>query len=217
MVASTVAPKKKYRGGSRKGEPGHRQAANDKYHNYKVCDACGERKRLVDFALTGKWRKKLAADPTRYRRKCKKCTRPLNAVEVDPDFKPDRNRRVKRPRNGVEDREYAAAYKRRARRETRVKALKYLAEKGCCECGERDPRVLEFDHIEPREKKYVIAKLFSNGYSWGAEKLRAEIRKCRVICANCHRKHTIVQQEHYSHTDVRAALRQIFEDYGIDE
>ena len=208
MTSSTTAPKK----------PGPRQAHNDKFHNFKVCQTCNVEKRLADFALVGQWRKKRAADPKRYRKDCKECTRAPSATEVDPDFKPHRARKVyPKPRTDGEKREANAAYKRRARRETRIRALEYGAAKGCCDCGERDPRVLEFDHIEPCKKENGIAKLFSDGYSWGAEKLRAEIRKCRVICANCHRKHTIIQQEHYSHKDVRAALRGIYEFYDIDE
>jgi len=208
MTSSTTAPKK----------PGPRQAHNDKFHNFKVCKTCGEEKRLADFALTGNWRKKRAADPKRYKPHCKECSRAPSAVAVDPNFKPVRVRKPRTRKTTPEERRAAAAkYKRRQRRNTRIKSLEYLAEKGCCECGERDPRVLEFDHIEPREKEYDVSKLFSNGYSWGAEKLREEIRKCRVICANCHRKHTIEQQEHYSHDDVRAALRGIYDRYAITE
>jgi hypothetical protein len=137
---------------------------------------------------------------------------------VDPNFIPHRVRApVKVKQTPEEKRAYAAQYKRRARRATRIKALEYLAQKGCCDCGERDPRVLEFDHIDPSEKANDVATLFSNGFGWGSEKLREEIRKCRVICSNCHRKHTILQQEYYAHDDVRAALRGIYEHYNITE
>lgn len=208
MTGSATAPKK----------PGPRQAHNDKFHNYKVCRTCKDEKRLADFALTGNWRKKRAADPRRYRKDCKECCRAPSATQVDPAFAPHRIKKAPTPNQTPEEkRAYAAQYKRRARRTTRIKALEYLAKKGCADCGERDPRVLEFDHLDPSRKSDDISKLFSDGYSWGSEKLRVEIRKCRVVCANCHRKHTIVQQEHYSHEDVRAALRGIYEHYDIDE
>lgn len=206
MVASTTAPKK----------PGPRQAATDRWHNYKVCGSCGKNKRMTEFAFAGGWRKKRAANPKRYKSDCKECTRAPSAAQTDPDFVVSRSRKVyPKNRTDEEKRASAASYKRAQRRATRIKALAYLAEKGCCECGERDPRVLEFDHIEPREKEHDVAKLFSDGYSWGAEKLRAEIRKCRVICANCHRRHTVQQQEYYSHEDVASALQQIDEHYDI--
>ena len=210
MTSSAEGPKKA-------GYP-RRVAEIDKFHNFKVCRTCGVEKRLADFALTGKWRKKRAADPKRYKLDCKECTRAPAATQVDPNFVPHRIRKpYKRNQTAAEKREYQATYKRRARRETRIKALEYLAEKGCESCGERDPRVLEFDHINPDEKSADICKLFSDGYSWGAEKLREEIRKCRVLCANCHRKHTTVQQDHYAHGDVQTALRGIYDRYDITE
>ena len=196
---------------------GPRQAENDKFHNFKACNMCGETKRLADFAFQGHdWRKKRAADPTRYKARCKKCTRAPSATEVDPNFKPTRSpRRAYGTGTPATKRESAAKYRAGVRRASRIKSLQYLAEKGCQECGIRDPRVLEFDHLEPALKSSTVAVLLSNGYSWGSEQLRAEIRKCRVLCANCHRKHTIVQQDHYSHPEVKDALQQIYRDYSI--
>ncbi|TFH42454.1 MAG: hypothetical protein E4H01_13460 [Lysobacterales bacterium] len=205
------------RAGSRPGDI-RRTAANDKFHNFKACLGCGETKRLADFAKTNGWRNKRAADPKRYKPRCKACTKAYNAARVDPNFEPRRTPRVPgRDLSPAEKRAIAAEYKRQARRLTRIKALEYLADKGCESCGERDPRVLEFDHIEPGTKNGHVADLFGNGYSWGSERLREEIRKCRVLCANCHRRHTIVQQDHYSHPDVRDALQGIYATYGITD
>lgn len=176
---------------------------------------CGESKRLADFAIIK--RKKRAADPKRYSRKCKKCTRAPSAAQTDPNFKPDRRYKAPVKRTPEEKREYNAEYKRRTRRLARIKSLEYLAEKGCCDCGTRDPRVLEFDHLDPSEKSKGVCRLLCDGYSWASEKLRQEIRKCRVICANCHRLHTIVQQGHYAHTDVQAALQEIDARYDIGD
>lgn len=201
-------------GGLKKGQPSPRQAANDKFHNFKVCSRCGENKRLADFSFNSGWKRKLAADPTRYRKRCKKCSRAPSAAADTPGFNAKRAAPRKRL-SDTERRSREARYKRRKRRVTRVKALEYLAEKGCCECGTHDPRVLEFDHIEPCDKEHAVSRLLCDGYSWGTEKLRAEIRKCRVICANCHRKHTIIQQEHYAHKDVAEALQNIYDRYGI--
>ena len=61
-------------------------------------------------------------------------------------------------------------------------------EAGCCECGyDANPYALDFDHINPEEKEFNISKKLQQ-YSW--KKLKVEIDKCRVMCANCHRIHS---------------------------
>ncbi len=63
--------------------------------------------------------------------------------------------------------------------------LEYFAEHPCVDCGEPDPIVLEFDHL--RDKRFNIgAKLAT--HPWPA--ILAEIEKCDVVCANCHRRRT---------------------------
>jgi len=209
VTGSTKGPKRPMGGQNSK--------AVSKFHHSKTCNTCGESKRLADFAIIR--RKLRAANPKRYSNKCKECTRAPSAATTDPNFKPDRKRRRKR-KVGVsleEARKTKRDYQRRARRATRIKCLEYLAEKGCCKCGNRDPRVLEFDHLSRRAKAKAIATLLSSGYSWASEKLRTEIRKCRVICANCHRLHTVVQREYYAHEDVQSVLTRLLEEHGIDE
>jgi hypothetical protein len=72
------------------------------------------------------------------------------------------------------------------REKLRKYVWKYLKEHGCEECGERDPRVLEFDHIDPHEKRATVSEMVAGAYSM--DSLKEEIGKCRVLCANCHRK-----------------------------
>lgn len=100
-------------------------------------------------------------------------------------------------------------YKRKVRKETRIQSMVYLAKHGCEECGERDPRKLEYDHKNGDDKERNISDLISNGYSWTSPVMVAEIRKCRVICSNCHRLHTIVQQGYYAFEDVQRTLGQL--------
>lgn len=64
-------------------------------------------------------------------------------------------------------------------------AYKYLATHGCVDCGERDPIVLEFDHVRG-EKEFTIGK----SYDFSLDKIKKEIAKCVVRCANCHRRVT---------------------------
>lgn len=64
--------------------------------------------------------------------------------------------------------------------------LQHLSENPCVDCGEDDPIVLEFDHV--RGKSFNICDA-----GWKLTtiaKLKAEIAKCEIRCANCHRRKT---------------------------
>ena len=60
---------------------------------------------------------------------------------------------------------------------------------GCSRCDEDDPVCLDFHHLDGAEKKMSVGKMIAFGY--GKDRIEAEIEKCIVLCANCHRK------EHY--------------------
>tara|TARA_B100000989_G_C19359802_1_gene392753 strand:+ start:289 stop:639 length:351 start_codon:yes stop_codon:yes gene_type:complete len=47
---------------------------------------------------------------------------------------------------------------------------------------------LEFDHINPSKKKLAISRMIFQGSNF--ESFKNEIRKCRILCANCHAIHT---------------------------
>ena len=55
----------------------------------------------------------------------------------------------------------------------------------CARCPENHIATLDFHHIDPSEKEYEVSKLVSNGMYTKAYK---EVKKCIVLCANCHRK-----------------------------
>lgn len=71
----------------------------------------------------------------------------------------------------------------------------YLLTHPCVDCLETDPIVLEFDH--QRDKISTIERLINNGCS--IEKIKKEIDKCEIRCANCHAKKTARTFNYYRH------------------
>lgn len=57
---------------------------------------------------------------------------------------------------------------------------------GCKECGERHPAVLAFHHVDRRTKKMRISQMIARKQPKSVIEL--EIKKCVVLCANCHAK-----------------------------
>ena len=93
---------------------------------------------------------------------------------------------------------YGDAYRERARvrkANTKIdrqdKMADYMLGRGCENCGVDDIRVLDFDHLDPSLKSFSIARAINASYSW--ERIQEEIKKCRILCANCHRIRTAEQ------------------------
>jgi hypothetical protein len=91
---------------------------------------------------------------------------------------------------------YRSSYIRKARIRNAAQSkingdflIEYLSDHPCLDCGEADIVVLEFDH--QRDKLFNVSVLCREGYS--LEKLKQEIAKCEVVCANCHRRRTAKQ------------------------
>lgn len=64
----------------------------------------------------------------------------------------------------------------------------YKASLSCIRCGESHFACLEFHHIKPEEKKLKISHYTKGGWIGNKPKLLEELKKCIVLCANCHRK-----------------------------
>tara|TARA_B100000497_G_C7381682_1_gene244418 strand:+ start:66 stop:491 length:426 start_codon:yes stop_codon:yes gene_type:complete len=63
---------------------------------------------------------------------------------------------------------------------------------GCQICGyKKHPNALHFDHLDIKNKKKEIAYLVTYGF----QTIKNEMRKCRVLCANCHAEHTAKQRK----------------------
>lgn len=78
----------------------------------------------------------------------------------------------------------------RQRRSNRDLAYEYLLAHPCVDCGEADPVVLDFDHVDPGTKLWTVGKMLSRQATPAIER---EIEKCEVRCGNCHRMRTAKQ------------------------
>lgn len=83
--------------------------------------------------------------------------------------------------------------RKKYKQENRDFIFEFLNKNPCNICGEKDVLVLEFDHLH--DKKYNISEMISSGLT--LEVLKKEIEKCQVLCANCHRRKTAIEQNHY--------------------
>jgi hypothetical protein len=56
----------------------------------------------------------------------------------------------------------------------------------CERCRERHPATLQFHHRDPKAKVLSVSEAAHRG--WSLDKIRKEVAKCAVLCANCHAK-----------------------------
>ncbi len=71
----------------------------------------------------------------------------------------------------------------RYRRELKQKALDYLGGK-CSLCGyNKCVQALDFHHLDPLQKDFTISSKKTK-----FDKLKSELDKCILVCANCHRE-----------------------------
>ena len=95
----------------------------------------------------------------------------------------------------------ARAQKQRLSIERNGYLLGLFAANPCADCGETNPVVLEFDHL--RDKCFNIGSALPYR-NW--KSILAEIAKCEVVCANCHRKRTASRNPTVRAVLARAAL-----------
>lgn len=120
--------------------------------------------------------------------KCKICTNNYHRNNWYPKNKIKHMARVKKNK-----------YKTRQINYKRVVEEHFI--KGCFDCGEKDIRVLEFDHVRGVKKRLGkrtdgVSTLVRGGYSWLT--IKKEIDKCEVRCRNCHKKKTWKEQNYFS-------------------
>lgn len=111
----------------------------------------------------------------------------------DPEARRTYHREYMRNRHAKDPEARARQLARVRRNDARYEAEKrawidaYLADHPCVDCGEDDREVLDFDHVRGK-KTAAVSAFIRGGYSLA--KLIAEVAKCDVRCANCHRRIT---------------------------
>jgi len=71
------------------------------------------------------------------------------------------------------------------RRKIKLMAIEYKGGK-CQVCTyNKYPGGLDLHHIDPKTKEFGIG---ARGYTRSWEKIKAELDKCVLVCANCHRE-----------------------------
>ena len=136
----------------------------------RTCGGCGEIKPADDFA----WRRKAKGQRDNM-------CRPCRSAYGRAHYLANRQKYID-----------AEAERKRARAQVRTEWLiAFFEESPCVDCGERDPVVLEFDHL--RDKRFEITNQFASR-NW--QEILDEIAKCEVVCANCHRRRTAIRAGH---------------------
>ena len=134
----------------------------------KICSKCGDDKSIKDFAFRDQ-------ETNKRHSACRGCTR----IASNDHYK----------QNSRYYKDKAKARDKVVRIENLQFVMDYLKEHPCVDCGEKDPLVLEFDHIKDKFKN--VSRLVSERTS--LDKIKKEITKCEIRCANCHRRKTVVQ------------------------
>lgn len=78
---------------------------------------------------------------------------------------------------------YYVAKAKRARpvAQDKLRRIRQEADLHCIDCGFSHPAAMEFHHLDPSQKEGFVSRIQS------ASKLRKEMKKCVVLCSNCHR------------------------------
>jgi hypothetical protein len=132
----------------------------------KLCPKC----RLTKFGSEFPQRNPERQSPSAY---CKVCQRVYSRAHYQ--------------RNKVKHYIRRAEHQREYRLRNRQFLALILSDASCIDCGERDPIVLEFDHVSGK-KRYDISKMIHIGAAIAS--VEDELAKCVVRCANCHRRKT---------------------------
>jgi len=133
----------------------------------KKCSKCKKQKSEIEFSKCGKT----------LQRYCKACNR-----QAQQSW-----RQTKTGKSSTK------TTKKKMQEQSRRFIARLLNKSSCALCGFSNPLVLQFDHVNPSDKSHEIGKLIKLK-STSIASLKLELRKCRILCANCHFLVTAQQQ-----------------------
>ncbi len=132
------------------------------WHMTKICCTCKQSLPEDSFS----WRDKKNGKRSRECRACHAVTRKANY---------EKNKQ----------RDFDYVYERRKKLNAWLKS--YKSSLVCERCGENHPATIDFHHKNPAEKDINLS-IVVKAKGWSPERIMNEIKKCEVLCANCHRK-----------------------------
>lgn len=152
---------------------------------HKTCSRCKVKKPVTSFHKRTKSKSGLCS-------KCKDCQNALVRNHYRRTYGEENRKRMKKNRD--------------IRRDLLRKFYgQFLLDNPCVDCGETDIRVLEADHL--KDKKIEISMLMR--YAYSIERVKEELAKCQVRCANCHRRITTTRRKDWRHNFFHKQKRKV--------
>lgn len=129
----------------------------------KLCRKCNQTKPVSEFAFRSKSSGTLMSA-------CKSCHREYSRQHYRDNLSKYKTKAARwRKINVAANRDWIKDYK---------------ASNGCTYCDESEPAVLDLHHTDPSVKDNAVANLVV----YSLDKIKHEVSKCIVVCANCHRR-----------------------------
>lgn len=158
----------------------------------KVCSKCGEEKSVEEFNKNSAKKDGLCLY-------CKACIRLYTLEHKDAkrqynlEHKEElaNKKKVWYQKNKDIINKKETGYKRKKRQEyyDRINLIK--SNQPCISCGIIYPSYcMDFDHLPPFQKNFII----SYGYKYDWDEVIEEIKKCELICRNCHLERTFLRK-----------------------
>lgn len=131
----------------------------------KACCYCRKAKEDKEFAISPKTRKMIAV--------CQQCWDIHYAHRAkSADYHKEKQRQ-----EGKETRKKQVA-------RNRAHLFDLLKEAKCMDCGYSNWIALELDHRDPEQKHDAVTRMVNDGTT--LERIKQEVAKCDIVCANCH-------------------------------